>query len=239
MYPRHCVAVVCLRFSLNAARPGTRRGLPGLVCRGGGLGASSAGRGVFRAWSAGAVARRKYYIFFSWMKRNKNHGSASFLTGKSQTADSRLQTRLGAWWVKGMQGIAWCWVFKLVGRIGSNNVSAPLRGRRLPAIFPKRCKAGGRAGSSGRGLPGRGLGASVAGRLVSECRSLGLPGGGRKAAVPLGDTAWSSTSTSTLALALAGSAGAGSWGERCRTVGLGVPVAWSARRRSQSGRAPG
>jgi hypothetical protein len=38
----------------------------------------------------------KFRIFFSWMKRNKNHGYASFLTGKSQTDDSRLQTRLGA-----------------------------------------------------------------------------------------------------------------------------------------------
>jgi hypothetical protein len=52
MYPRHWVAVVYLRFSLNAARPG-----PGLA---------------FLAGPAGAVAWRKYYIFFSWMKRNKN-----------------------------------------------------------------------------------------------------------------------------------------------------------------------
>ncbi len=160
------------------------------------------------------------------------------------------------------------------------------------------------------GLPGRGLGASVAGRLVSECRSLGLPGGGRKAAVPLGDTAWSLTLASTSAgavpgfswgrlrlvfggvgtedevegragsswpclgesvagrcvsgfshfvptarvvgyawrlptfcpygaLAVVGLPGAVSWGEQCRSVGLGVPVAWSAGRRSQSGRAPG
>ncbi len=44
--------------------------------------------------------------------------------------------------------------FQVMVRIGSNNVSAPLRGRRLPAIFPKRCKAGGQAGSSWRGLPG-------------------------------------------------------------------------------------
>jgi hypothetical protein len=51
--------------------------------------------------------------------------------------------------------------FQVVGRIGSNNVSAPLRGRRLPAIFPKRCKAGGQAGSSGLGLPGRWLGANI------------------------------------------------------------------------------
>ena len=42
MYPRHWVAVVCLRFSLNAARPGAGWGLRGLVCRGGGLGARSA-----------------------------------------------------------------------------------------------------------------------------------------------------------------------------------------------------
>ena len=85
------------------------------------------------------------------------------------------------------------------------------------------------------GLPGRGLGASVAGRLVSECRSLGLPGGGRKAAVPLGDTAWSfsvrrsfsantgpygESETSTSTLALAGSAGAVAWGRA-------VPVAGS------------
>ncbi len=70
-----------------------------------------------------------------------------------------------------------------------------------------------------------------------QCRSVCLPGGGRKAAVGLGDAGWFSTSTSTLALA--GSAGAGSWGERCRSVGLGVPVAWSAGRRSQSGRALG
>ncbi len=59
-----------------------------------------------------------------------------------------------------------------------------------------------------------------------QCRSLGLPGGGRKAAVPLGDTAWSSTSTSTSTLALAGSAGAGSWGEQCRSVGLGAQGAY-------------
>ncbi len=38
---------------------------------------------------------------------------------------------------------------------------------------------------------------SVAGRWVSECRSLGLPGGGRKAAVALGDAGWSSALTST------------------------------------------
>jgi hypothetical protein len=49
---------------------------------------------------------RKYYIFFSWMKRNKNHGCASFLTGKSQTDDSRLQTRLGAGWENVAWGIA-------------------------------------------------------------------------------------------------------------------------------------
>jgi len=62
-------------------------------------------------------------------------------------------------------------VFQVIGRIGSNNVSAPLGGRRLPAIFPKRCKAGGQAGSSGLGLPGRWLGASVAGRWVVRRRS--------------------------------------------------------------------
>ncbi len=154
------------------------------------------------------------------------------------------------------------------------------------------------------------LGVSSAGRWVSECRSLGLPGGGRKAAVPLGDTAWSLTLASTSAgavpgfswgrlrlvfggvgtedevegragsswpclgesvagrcvsgfshfvptarvvgyawrlptfcpygaLAVVGLPGAVSWGEQCRSVGLGVPVAWSAGRRSQSGRAPG
>jgi hypothetical protein len=48
-------------------------------------------------------------------------------------------------------------------RFGSNSVSAPLCGRRLPAIFPKRCKAGGQAGPSLVGLPGRWLGASGAG----------------------------------------------------------------------------
>jgi hypothetical protein len=52
------------------------------------------------------VAWGKSLIFFSWMKRNKNHGYASFLTGKSQADDSRLQTRLGAGWVKGLWGIA-------------------------------------------------------------------------------------------------------------------------------------
>ena len=95
--------------------------------------------------------------------------------------------------------------FQVVGRVGSNNVSAPLRGRRLPAIFPKRCNAGGQAASSELGLPGRGLGASSAGRVVAGCRALGLPRGGRKAAVPLGDTAWSSTSTLALV------------GEQCRS----------------------
>jgi hypothetical protein len=44
-----------------------------------------------------------------------------------------------------------------MGRFGSNSVSAPLGGRRLPAIFPKRCNAGGQAGSSWRGLPAVGL----------------------------------------------------------------------------------
>jgi hypothetical protein len=59
--------------------------------------------------------------------------------------------------------------FQVMVRIGSNNVSAPLRGRRLPAIFPKRCKAGDQAGSSGRGLPGRWLGGE-------QCRSRRLRG---------------------------------------------------------------
>ena len=106
------------------------------------------------------------------------------ITGKSRRSGSCLQTRLGAGWVKGAWGIAWCWVFKLVGRFGSNSVSAPLRGRRLPAIFPKRCKAGGRAGSSGRWLPGT----MAWGRALSVG---GSSGGGRKAAVALGDAAWS------------------------------------------------
>jgi hypothetical protein len=121
------------------------------------------------------VAWRKSSIFFCLdAKETKDQGSASFLTGKSQTDDSRLQTRLGARWVKGVRGIAWCWVFKLVGRIGSNSVSAPLRGRRLPAIFPKRCKAGGQAGSSWRGLQ-----RAVAWGLavpVEASSGLGLPG---------------------------------------------------------------
>ncbi len=60
-----------------------------------------------------------------------------------------------------------------------------------------------------------------------QCRSVCLSGGGRKAAVPLGDTAWSSTSTSTSTstLALAGSAGAVAWGERCRSLGRQEAVA--------------
>ncbi|WP_421947851.1 hypothetical protein [Phaeodactylibacter xiamenensis] len=67
-------------------------------------------RSVGAAWAVAFERCRsvwlggKYYIFFSWMKRNKNHGCASFLTGKSQTADSRLQTRLGAWWENGGAG---------------------------------------------------------------------------------------------------------------------------------------
>jgi hypothetical protein len=125
------------------------------------------------------MARRKSSIFFSWMNlpllklrqaeetKIPGYTGTSFLTGKSQTADSRLQTRLGAWWVKGVRGIAWCWVFRLIGRIGSNSVSAPLGGRRLPAIFPKRCKAGGRAGSSWRWLLGVWLGGE-------RCRSVWL-----------------------------------------------------------------
>ncbi len=56
--------------------------------------------------------------------------------------------------------------FQVMVRIGSNSVSAPLRGHRLPAIFPKRCNAGGRAASSELGLPGWWLGASSAGRGV-------------------------------------------------------------------------
>mgnify|MGYP007046323495 CR=1 FL=1 len=51
--------------------------------------------------------------------------------------------------------------FQVVGRVGSNNVSAPLCGRRLPAIFPKRCKAGGQARSSWVGLLGGGLGRAL------------------------------------------------------------------------------
>ncbi|WP_421947795.1 hypothetical protein [Phaeodactylibacter xiamenensis] len=62
--------------------------------------------------------------------------------------------------------------------------------RFFAAQSAKRCNAGDQAASSELGLPGRGLGASSAGRLVSECRSLGLPGGGRKATVALGDAAW-------------------------------------------------
>jgi hypothetical protein len=167
----------------------------------------------------GAVARRKYYIFFSWMKRNKNHGCASFLTGKSQTADSRLQTRLDAWWVMGAWGIAWCWVFKLVGRIGSNSVSAPLRGRRLPAIFPKRCKAGGQAGASwawsagavawGRAVP---VGWSrAAGRWAFRRRSQsGRTHGGHRLVLNL-----------NLSLNLGGAAPGFSWG-RLRLVFGGV-----------------
>ena len=54
-------------------------------------------------------------------------------------------------------------VFQVIGRLGSNSVSTSLRERRSSAIFPKRCNAGGQAGSSWRGL-----GASSAGRLV--CR---------------------------------------------------------------------
>ncbi len=43
-------------------------------------------------------------------------------------------------------------VFQVIGRIGSNSVSTSLRERRSSAIFPKRCNAGGRAGSSWRWL---------------------------------------------------------------------------------------
>jgi hypothetical protein len=49
-------------------------------------------------------------------------------------------------------------VFQVIGRLGSNSVSTSLRERRSSAIFPKRCNAGGQAGSSGLGLPGVWLG---------------------------------------------------------------------------------
>jgi hypothetical protein len=80
------------------------------------------------------------------------------LNGK--IADSRLAPTNSPWCVVGKWGVGNCMMpgFQVVGRVGSNNVSAPLRGRRLPAIFPKRCKAGGQAGSSWVGLPGRWLG---------------------------------------------------------------------------------
>ena len=51
----------------------------------------SSGLGLPGRWLGG-----KSSIFFSWMKRNKNHGCASFLTGKSRRSGSCLQTRLGA-----------------------------------------------------------------------------------------------------------------------------------------------
>ncbi|WP_421947780.1 hypothetical protein [Phaeodactylibacter xiamenensis] len=57
-------------------------------------------------------------------------------------------------------------VFQVIGRLGSNSVSTSLRERRSSAIFPKRCNAGDQAASSELGLPGRGLGASSAGRGV-------------------------------------------------------------------------
>jgi hypothetical protein len=167
--------------------------------------------------------------------------------------------------------------FQVVGRVGSNSVSAPLCGRRLPAIFPKRCKAGGWAGSSWRWLPGRWLGGE-------QCRSVWLSrpahffrracffwpwdtsGASRWASgflhfVPTarGD-AWSwvlptfcpygawavvwncktekCTHTGLAALRKC-KTGKCKSGERCRSVGLGVPVAWSAWRRSQSGRGTG
>jgi len=151
--------------SNNVSAPLRGRRLPAIFpkrCKAGGQ-AGSSGRWLPGRWLGG-----KYYIFFCLdAKETKDQGCASFLTGKSQADDSRLQTRLDAWWVMGAWGIAWCWVFKLVGRIGSNNVSAPLGGRRLPAIFPKRCNAGGQAVASGLGLPGRWLGGE-------QCRSVGL-----------------------------------------------------------------
>ncbi len=74
-------------------------------------------------------------------------------------------------------------VFQVIGRIGSDNVSAPLGGRRLPAIFPKRCNAGGQAVASGLGLPGRWLGGE-------QCRSVGLQEAVAKRPCPLGDAGW-------------------------------------------------
>jgi hypothetical protein len=59
----------------------------------------------FRAVPVG-VAWGKSLIFFCLdAKETKSQGCASFLTGKSQADDSRLQTRLGAGWVGVVQGI--------------------------------------------------------------------------------------------------------------------------------------
>jgi hypothetical protein len=63
-----------------------------------------------------------------------------------------------------------------MGRIGSNSVSAPLCGRRLPAIFPKRCKAGGQAGSSWVGLLGGGLVRALPVGLAASPGALLSPG---------------------------------------------------------------
>ncbi len=91
-------------------------------------------------------------------------------------------------------------------RLVFGEVSARLRlraGRWLPGPTVDGLLPGGEGWSSGRGLPGRWLGASSAGRGVfragsagavpwgERCRSVGLPGGGRKAAVALEDAGWS------------------------------------------------
>ena len=90
-------------------------------------------------------------------------------------------------------------------RLVFGEVSARLRlraGRWLPGPTVDGLLPGGEGWSSGRGLPGRWLGASSAGRGVfragsagavpwgERCRSVGLPGGGRKAAVALEDAGW-------------------------------------------------
>jgi hypothetical protein len=61
-------------------------------------------------------------------------------------------------------------------RLGSNSVSAPLCGRRLPAIFPKRCKAGGQAGSSWGGHLGGGLGRALPVGVAGSPGALLSPG---------------------------------------------------------------
>jgi hypothetical protein len=67
MYPRHWVAVVCLRFSLNAARPGARRGLLGGVCRGGAL-----GRALPVGWSAWRRSQSGRGLGGRWLVLNLN-----------------------------------------------------------------------------------------------------------------------------------------------------------------------
>jgi hypothetical protein len=53
------------------------------------------------------LAQIWHFLFLDEKKQKiPGYTGTSFLTGKSQTADSRLQTRLGAWWENVAWGIA-------------------------------------------------------------------------------------------------------------------------------------